>query len=72
METKDETHKPMESPALAHAMSRRDDIFGEITPHRLRAMCAYIVERLGFGAAIASNVLGHIDRFGPAQGVQRI
>jgi integrase len=51
----------MESPALAHAMSRRVDIFGDITPHRLRAMCAYVVERLGFGAAIARDVLGHID-----------
>jgi integrase len=61
VETKGETPKPMESPALAHAMSRRVDIFGDITPHRLRAMCAYIVERLGFGAAIARDVLGHID-----------
>jgi integrase len=61
VETKGETPKPMESPALAHAMSRRVDIFGDITPHRLRAMCAYVVERLGFGAAIARDVLGHID-----------
>jgi integrase len=61
VETKGETPKPMESPALAHAMSRRVNIFGDITPHRLRAMCAYIVERLGFGAAIARDVLGHID-----------
>ena len=59
--TEDKTPRPMESPTLARAMSRRDEIFGEITPHRLRAMCAFMVERLGFGSAVASDVLGHID-----------
>jgi integrase len=54
--------KPMEPQALARAMSRRKDVFGEeITPHRLRAMTAFVVERLGFGSAVARDVLGHID-----------
>ena len=56
-----ETPKPMETPTLARAMSRRADVFGDLTPHRLRAVCAFLVERLGFGSAIASDVLGHID-----------
>jgi integrase len=54
--------KPMETPALARAMSRRRDLFGEeMTPHRLRAMAAFLVEKLGFGSAVARDVLGHID-----------
>ena len=52
----------METPALARAMSRRRDVFGEeMTPHRLRAMAAFLVEKLGFGSAVARDVLGHID-----------
>jgi hypothetical protein len=44
-------------------MSRRFDVFGtDITPHRLRAMAANLVERLGFGSLAASDVLGHVDR----------
>jgi integrase len=55
--------KPMGPRALARAMSRRFDVFGvDITPHRLRAMAANLVERLGFGSLAASDVLGHIDR----------
>jgi integrase len=60
-ETESETPKPMEPQTLARAMFRRDDVFGGITPHRLRAMCAFLVERLGFGSAVARDVLGHID-----------
>ena len=52
----------MEPQALARAMSRRRDVFGEeMTPHRLRAMAAFLVEKLGFGSAVARDVLGHID-----------
>jgi integrase len=55
--------KPMEAQALARAMARRSDVFGDdITPHRLRAMAANLVERLGFGSLAASDVLGHVDR----------
>jgi integrase len=58
----DGTVKPMEPQALARAMSRRRDVFGEdMTPHRLRAMAAFLVEKLGFGSAVARDVLGHID-----------
>ena len=61
-ETTDGTTKPMEPQALARAMSRRRDVFGEeMTPHRLRAMAAFMVEKLGFGSAVARDVLGHID-----------
>ena len=60
-ETGDETPKPMEPQTLARAMFRRDDVFGGITPHRLRAMCAFLIERLGFGSAAARDVLGHVD-----------
>jgi integrase len=60
-DTESETPKPMEPQTLARAMFRRDDVFGGITPHRLRAMCAFIIERLGFGSAVARDVLGHID-----------
>ena len=56
-----ETPKPMEPQTLARAMFRRDDVFGGITPHRLRAMCAFLIERLGFGSAAARDVLGHVD-----------
>jgi integrase len=58
----DSTPKPMEPQTLARAMARRSDVFGiETTPHRLRAMAANLVERLGFGSAIARDVLGHVD-----------
>ena len=60
-ETEGEKPKPMEPQTLARAMFRRDDVFGGITPHRLRAMCAFLIERLGFGSAAARDVLGHID-----------
>jgi integrase len=61
-DTADGTVKPMEPQALARAMSRRRDLFGEdMTPHRLRAMAAFLVEKLGFGSAVARDVLGHID-----------
>ena len=61
-DTADGTVKPMEPQALARAMSRRRDVFGEdMTPHRLRAMAAFLVEKLGFGSAVARDVLGHID-----------
>jgi integrase len=61
-DTVDGTVKPMEPQALARAMSRRRDLFGvEMTPHRLRAMAAFLVEKLGFGSAVARDVLGHID-----------
>jgi integrase len=60
-DTESKTPKPMAPQTLARAMQRRSDVFGGLTPHRLRAMCAFIVERLGFGAAVASDVLGHID-----------
>ena len=61
-DTADGTAKPMEPQALARAMSRRRDVFGEeMTPHRLRAMAAFLVEKLGFGSAVARDVLGHID-----------
>ena len=61
-DTVDGTVKPMEPQALARAMSRRRDVFGEdMTPHRLRAMAAFLVEKLGFGSAVARDVLGHID-----------
>jgi integrase len=60
-ETESETPKPMEPQTLARAMFRRDDVFGGITPHRLRAMCAFLIERLGFGSAAARDVLGHVD-----------
>jgi integrase len=61
-DTGDGTVKPMEPQALARAMSRRRDVFGEdMTPHRLRAMAAFLVEKLGFGSAVARDVLGHID-----------
>ena len=61
-ETADGTVKPMETQALARAMARRRDVFGEeMTPHRLRAMAAFLVEKLGFGSAVARDVLGHID-----------
>ena len=60
--TSDGTAKPMGTPALARAMSRRRDVFGEeMTPHRLRAMAAFLVEKLGFGSAVARDVLGHVD-----------
>ena len=60
--TADGAAKPMGTPALARAMSRRRDLFGEdMTPHRLRAMAAFLVEKLGFGSAVARDVLGHID-----------
>ena len=60
--TADGKAKPMETQALARAMSRRRDLFGEeMTPHRLRAMAAFLVEKLGFGSAVARDVLGHID-----------
>jgi integrase len=55
--------KPMGPRALARAMSRRFDVFGaDITPHRLRAMAANLVEKLGFGGRVADDVLGHRDR----------
>jgi integrase len=61
-DTADGTVKPMEPQALARAMSRRRDVFGEdMTPHRLRAMAAFLVEKLGFGSAVARDVLGHVD-----------
>jgi integrase len=60
-DTESETPKPMEPQTLARAMFRRDDVFGGITPHRLRAMCAFLIERLGFGSAAARDVLGHVD-----------
>jgi integrase len=55
------TPKPMEPQTLSRAMARRHDVFGELTPHRLRAMCAFLIERLGFGSAVARDVLGHVD-----------
>jgi integrase len=61
-ETTNGTAKPMAPQTLARAMSRRRDVFGEeMTPHRLRAMAAFLVEKLGFGSAVARDVLGHID-----------
>ena len=54
-ETEGETPKPMEPQTLARAMFRRDDVFGGITPHRLRAMCAFLIERLGFGSAVGAR-----------------
>jgi integrase len=60
---KDTPPKPMEPQALARAMARRLDVFGDgITPHRLRAMAANLVEKLGFGGRVADDVLGHRDR----------
>jgi integrase len=60
---KDAPPKPMEPQTLARAISRRLDVFGdEITPHRLRAMTANLVEKLGFGSRAADDVLGHRDR----------
>jgi integrase len=62
-ETRSGEAAPMEAQALARAMARRSDVFGDdITPHRLRAMAANLVERLGFGSLAASDVLGHVDR----------
>ena len=61
-DTADGTAKRMAPQTLARAMLRRRDLFGEeMTPHRLRAMAAFLVEKLGFGSAVARDVLGHID-----------
>ena len=47
---------------IGQLFTRRRDVFGEdMTPHRLRAMAAFLVEKLGFGSAVARDVLGHID-----------
>jgi integrase len=61
--------KPMDVTTLSRAMMRQRRTFGfdkapvnaQFTPHHLRAAAAFLIERLGFGASVARDVLGHVD-----------